>query len=83
MDVFPPYPGKIVRFDYDASARSLRAYYRDGSVTLCDAVPPSLIRKLTETLTPEEFFRLYISSQYDCETIAPRVRGRKVAVGAV
>ena len=83
MDVFPQYPGKIVRFDYDASARSLRAYYRDGSMTLCDAVPPSLIRKLTETLTPEEFFCLYISSQYDCETVAPRVRSKKLAMGAV
>jgi hypothetical protein len=83
MDVFPPYPGKIVRFDYDASARSLRAYYRDGSMTLCDAVPPSLIRKLTETLTPEEFFCLYIASQYDCETVASRARSKKAAASVV
>jgi len=83
MDVFPRYPGKIVRFDCDPSARSLRAYHRDGSTTLCDAVPPSLIRKLTETLTPEEFFCLYIASQYDCETVPSRARSKKAAASVV
>ncbi len=74
MDIFPPYPGKIVRFDYDPCDRSLRTFYRDGSSTLCNAVPPALIRRLTMTLTPEEFFSLYIASQYDCELIAARAR---------
>ncbi|HEY0231820.1 MAG TPA: hypothetical protein VGC55_11260 [Dokdonella sp.] len=74
MDVFPPYPGKIVRFDYDPGVRSLRAFYRDGSMVVCNAVPPSLIKRLTATLTPEEFFSLYIASQYNCEIIAARTR---------
>ena len=77
MDIFPPYPGKIVRFDYNPGIRSLRAFHRDGSMTLCDAVPPSLVRRLTMTLTPEEFFSLYIASQYSCEIILARARKTK------
>jgi len=79
MDIFPPYPGKIVRFDYNPGIRSLRAFYRDGSTTLCDAVPPSLVRRLTLTLTPEEFFSLYIASQYTCEISVARVRRAKTS----
>jgi len=50
------------------------AYYCDGSIATCEAVPSSLVRRLPTTLTPEEFFSLHIASQYDCEVVTARGR---------
>ena len=78
MDIIPRHPRAIQRFIYERSSKRLHAFFLDGHVTICEGIPAELVLGLRNTLTAEEFFRSYITSQYDCRDLQPMALRRAV-----